>query len=129
MSDEVRQLRLRDGRRLGYCEHGVRAGKPILYFHGWPGSRIEAQLAAPAARRYNARLIAVDRPGFGMSDFKAHRTLLDWPADVAELADTLGLDRFAVAGVSGGGPYALACARRIPDRLTSVIVVCGLGPM
>ena len=129
MVEELRQLRLSDGRRLAYCEYGDRDGKPIFYFHGWPGSRLEAQLAEPTARRYNARLIAVDRPGFGMSDFKPKRTLLDWPLDVSELADALGLERFAVAGVSGGGPYALACARRIPERLTSVVVVCGLGPM
>ena len=104
-------------------------GKPIFYFHGWPGSRLEAKLAAPTARRFNARLIAVDRPGFGGSDFKPNRTLLDWPLDVCEVADALGIDRFAVAGVSGGGPYALACARRIPERLTSVAIVCGLGPL
>ena len=129
MSEEVRELRLRDSRRLSYSEHGAGGGKPIFYFHGWPGSRLEAKLAAPTAERFNARLIAVDRPGFGLSDFKPNRTLLDWPLDVAELADALGIDRFAVAGVSGGGPYALACARRIPERLTSVAVVCGLGPM
>ena len=91
MSAELRQLRLGDGRRLAYCEYGVRDGKPIFYFHGWPGSRLEAQLAAPTARSYNARLIAVDRPGFGRSDFKRKRTLLDWPRDVAALADSLGL--------------------------------------
>ena len=129
MSDEVRQLPLSDGRRLAYSEYGAPAGKPVFYFHGWPGSRLEAKLAEPTARRYNARLIAVDRPGFGISDFKKNRTLLDWPVDVSELADALALDRFAVAGVSGGGPYALACAQSIPERLTSVAVVCGLGPM
>ena len=129
MPEELRQLRLSDGRRLAYCEYGVSDGKPIFYFHGWPGSRLEAKFAEPMARRYNGRLIAIDRPGLGMSDFKQNRTLLDWPLDVSELADALGLKRFAVAGVSGGGPYALACARRIPERLTSVVVVCGLGPM
>jgi pimeloyl-ACP methyl ester carboxylesterase len=129
MNEELRQLKLRDGRRLGYSEYGDRDGKPIFYFHGWPGSRLEAQLAVPTAERYRARLIAVDRPGFGLSDFKPKRTLLDWPRDVSEVADALGIERFAVAGVSGGGPYALACARSIPERLTCVAVVCGLGPM
>src|SRR4051794_20731127 len=128
MSEDLRQLRLSDGRRLAYCEYGSPAGKPVLYFHGWPGSRLEAKLADPVAKKFNAKIIAIDRPGFGMSDFKPNRTLLDWPLDVCELADALGLDRFAVVGVSGGGPYALACARRIPERLTSVAVICGVGP-
>ncbi len=129
MPESPQRVTLRDGRRLAFCEYGATAGKPVFYFHGWPGSRLEAKLAEPTARRFDARLIAVDRPGFGMSDFKPNRTLLDWPADVAELADALGLDRFSVAGVSGGGPYALVCARHIPERLTAVAVVCGLGPM
>jgi pimeloyl-ACP methyl ester carboxylesterase len=129
MNEECRQITLADGRRLAYCEYGVPQGKPVFYFHGWPGSRLEARLAAPTARRFNARLIAVDRPGFGRSDFKKRRTLSDWPEDIGQLADALGLDRFSVAGVSGGGPYALACARHIPERLTAVAVVCGLGPL
>ncbi len=129
MSAEYRQINLADGRRLAFCEYGVSQGKPVFYFHGWPGSRLEARLAEPTARRFNARLIAVDRPGFGRSDFKKRRTLLDWPEDIGQLADALGLDRFSVAGVSGGGPYALACARHIPERLTAVAVVCGLGPL
>ncbi|HEY7219315.1 MAG TPA: alpha/beta hydrolase [Candidatus Binatia bacterium] len=129
MAGELRQITLADGRRLAFCEYGVPQGKPIFYFHGWPGSRLEAQLAEPTARRFNARLIGIDRPGMGGSDFKPNRALLDWPLDVGKLADVLGLDRFAVAGVSGGGPYALACARRIPERLTAVAVVCGLGPL
>src|SRR5581483_11056124 len=112
MVGELRQITLADGRRLAFCEYGVPHGKPIFYFHGWPGSRLEATLAEPTARRFNARLIGIDRPGMGGSDFKANRALLDWPLDVGELADALGFDRFAVAGVSGGGPYALALARR-----------------
>ena len=129
MAHEWRQITLADGRSLAFCEYGVPHGKPVFYFHGWPGSRLEAGLAEPTARRFNARLIAVDRPGFGRSDFKINRTLLDWPSDVAQLADALGVERFSVAGVSGGGPYALACARHIPSRLKAIAVVCGVGPM
>jgi len=129
MSEEWRQITLADGRRLAFCEYGAPRGKPVLYFHGWPGSRLEARLAEPTARRFNARLIAVDRPGFGRSDFKKLRTLLDWPRDISQLAAALGLDRFGVVGVSGGGPYALACARHIPERLNAIAVVCGVGPM
>ncbi|HEY1266395.1 MAG TPA: alpha/beta hydrolase [Candidatus Binatia bacterium] len=129
MAGELRQITLGDGRRLAFCEYGAPHGKPIFYFHGWPGSRLEARLAESTARRFNARLIAVDRPGFGCSDFKTKRTLIDWPRDVAELADALRLERFSIAGISGGGPYALACARHIPDRLNATVVVCGVGPM
>lgn len=123
------QYRLRDGRMLGYAEYGDPQGRPLLYFHGFPSSRLEATLAEPVAKALNIRLIAIDRPGFGLSDFKPGRTLADWPGDVGELADGLGLNRFAVVGVSGGGPYALACATLIPQRLSAVGIVCGLGPL
>jgi pimeloyl-ACP methyl ester carboxylesterase len=76
----------------------------------------------------NVRIIAADRPGCGLSDFKRNRKLLDWPDDVTELADELQIDRFAVLGVSGGGPYASACAYKIPERITTVGIVCGMGP-
>lgn len=124
-----RRIRLRDGRALGYAEFGAAGGQPVFYFHGFPGSRLEAQLAAAAASRLRVRLIALDRPGMGLSDFQPGRTLVDWPRDVLDLADALALRRFAVLGVSGGGPYALVCAARIPFRLTRVGIVAGLAPL
>lgn len=75
-----------------------------------------------------ARIISVDRPGMGLSDHKPNRQILDWPIDVMGLADVLNLDRFAVLGMSGGGPYAAACAFKISDRLTSVGIISGMGP-
>jgi len=81
-----------------------------------------------AAKELGIRIIAMDRPGFGLSEFQKNRTLLDWPEDVVELADQLGIKKFAVMGVSGGGPYAAACAYRIPERLTKVGIVVGLAP-
>ncbi len=89
---------------------------------------MEARAGRKAAERHRVRIIAPDRPGFGLSDFQRGRTLLDWPDDVACLADELGIDRFAVLGVSGGGPYALACAYRIPERLGRVAVVACVAP-
>lgn len=74
-------------------------------------------------------MIAIDRPGFGCSDPKPGRHLLDWPSDVLHLADHLGLHRFAVVGVSGGGPYAIVCAYSIPQRLDAVGVVSGVAPI
>jgi pimeloyl-ACP methyl ester carboxylesterase len=99
-----------------------------MFFHGFPGSRVLGSLLDAPARRAGARLIAPERPGCGLSDFKEHRTLLDWPADVVELADSLGLEKFCVAGFSGGGPYAAACAARIPERLAGAGIVSGVAP-
>jgi pimeloyl-ACP methyl ester carboxylesterase len=123
------QIILRDGRRLGYGEIGDPEGMPIFYFHGFPGSRLEIALVPPFLEGYPFRIIAPDRPGYGLSDFKAKRTIGQWPEDVLELAEQLGLERFAVLGLSGGGPYALACAWKIPHRITSTAVVCGMGPV
>jgi pimeloyl-ACP methyl ester carboxylesterase len=125
----AQMLRLSDGRRLGYAEYGDPQGAPVLFFHGTPGSRWAAGWADQAARRRGLRLIAPDRPGFGLSDLQPERTIGAWSADVVELADALGIARFAVAGVSGGGPYVLACAWRIADRLTRAAIVSGIGPL
>jgi len=122
------QIILPDGRRLGFSEYGIRAGIPIFYFHGCPGSRLDALLAEPVARRFGVRLIALDRPGFGLSDYQEKRTIGKWPFDVSFLADALAIGRFAVLGVSGGGPYAAACASLIPHRLTAAGIVCGIAP-
>ncbi len=121
-------LTLRDGRRLGYAEYGDADGDPGFYFHGHPGSRLEAQVAHEAAAERGIRIIALDRPGYGRSDFQPGRRILDWPADVAEAADSLRMREFSVLGASGGGPYALACGYRIPARVTRVGVVSGVGP-
>jgi pimeloyl-ACP methyl ester carboxylesterase len=122
-------LQLRDGRLLGYAIYGDAGGQPVFYFHGFPGSRLEARLADGVAAQLGVRLIAVDRPGFGLSDFKPRRTIFDWPDDVIQIADALKVNRFAAVGVSGGGPYAAACALKIPERLTGAAIVCGLGPL
>jgi len=79
-------------------------------------------------RDRGVRLIAPDRPGFGRSDPQPGRALTDWPVDVAALADALGLERFGVVGISNGGPYALACGALLPERLTGLAVVSGMGP-
>jgi pimeloyl-ACP methyl ester carboxylesterase len=71
----------------------------------------------------------VDRPGLGGSDPQPRRRLLDWPDDVLFLAGQLGIDRFAVLGWSGGGPYALACAHAAPERVSAVGLVGSLAPI
>jgi pimeloyl-ACP methyl ester carboxylesterase len=124
------QIKLSDGRSLGYAEYGTPKGKPVFYFHGFPGCRLDWLLSFSdnSVAGLNARIIAIDRPGMGLSDFKRGRKILDWPDDVVELADALKVDRFAVLGWSGGGPYAAVCAFKIPERLTATAIVCGMGP-
>lgn len=131
MTDERNTLEhvLVDGRRLGYAEYGAAEGRALFYFHGFPGSRLEGVLADGAAARLGIRLIAVDRPGYGRSDDLPGRRLGDWPADVAALADALGLKRFGILGVSGGAPFALACAAALPERVELLSLVCPLGPL
>src|SRR5574339_649251 len=114
-------------RRLGYDERGPSDGKPLFYFHGSPSSRLEAflYLSDELLQSLNVRLIAADRPGMGLSDFQPGRRQLDWAQDVIALADHLGVERFAILAYSLGGPYALACAHAIPERLTKAGIVSG----
>lgn len=120
-------IQLHDGRTLGFVEYGSSTGKPLFYFHGHPGSRFEARFLAGEALKTGIRLIGVDRPGMGLSTYKAGRSLLDWTDDILELANSLQIDRFSVVGFSGGGPYALACTYKIPNRLISCGIVSGVG--
>ncbi|MFX1313406.1 MAG: alpha/beta fold hydrolase [Promethearchaeota archaeon] len=124
---ENQVLKLRDGRNLGYAESGDLNGKPIFHFHGHPSSRLEIRIFGQKAKKYGVHIIAVDRPGIGLSDFKPEMNFLDWSDDVIELADHLGLDKFVVEGISGGGPYAIACAYNISERLTCCAIIAGMG--
>lgn len=126
---DAQTMTLPDGRALGFAEYGDLKGKPVFYFHGFPGSRVEARLMNEAAASHKVRIIAVDRPGMGLSDFQEKRRIVDWPKDVAALADHLGFDKFVVAGASGGGPYSAVCARALPERVTSAVILAGVGPM
>ena len=120
---------LKDGRTLGFAEYGDPNGKPVLEFHGWPSCRLEASNYDQAGKKVGARVIGIDRPGIGISTFKKDFCVVDWSSDVVELANALSLDRFAVVGVSSGSPYGLACARFIPERLTSCAIVGGISPL
>lgn len=122
-------LRLSDGRHLAYRVYGWTAGEPVYFFHGFPGSRLQAAMLHGPATRAGVALVAFDRPGFGRSD-AAHAPSVDFViADVAELADHLGHRRFAAVGASCGGPYALAAARLMPHRVGAVGLLAGMGPM
>jgi pimeloyl-ACP methyl ester carboxylesterase len=122
-------LRLPDGRQLGYAEYGDPDGMPLLFFHGTPGSRLESSRIDPLARDLGVRVVAPERPGYGLSDVQPKPTLLDWVHDVEVLADSLHLERFATVGVSGGGPSVAATACKLPDRVTKAAFVSALGPL
>ena len=122
------QFRLKDGRRLGFAEYGLPEGRPVVYLHGWPSSRLEPYAVREVCHALGVRLIAPDRPGFGVSDFQPGRTIPDFAGDVGELANQLSLGQFAVLGVSGGGPYAAACAARIGGGLSAALLVCSVAP-
>ena len=128
MPDLPQTLRLPDGRQLAWYEYGDAAGLPCVYTTGTPASGLAGRTYDKDAAEAGVRWISVDKPGYGHSDLQPDRRLLQWPEDVQVLADHLGLDRFAVAGESGGGPHALALAYALPDRVTTAIVVAGLGP-
>jgi pimeloyl-ACP methyl ester carboxylesterase len=121
------RLTLADGRTLACLELGEPMGSPVIYLHGYPGSRLEARLTAYTAEPLRVRLLAPDRPGFGASTFQPGRTIGAWGADMQRLADEFALERFAVIGVSGGGPYALACAARMPERVSRIALVGAIG--
>ena len=122
-------FRLPDGRVIGYAEYGDPAGLPVLALHGTPGSRFMFALTDEAARERGLRLIAPERPGYGLSDFRHASSLKDIAADVVALADRLGVQRCAVIGVSGGGPHAVATACAMRDRVTLLALISPVGPV
>jgi pimeloyl-ACP methyl ester carboxylesterase len=129
-TEETREgsIWLRDGRRFAYLETGDLRGTPVFFIHGNPGSRYMRHPDDAVARALGVRLIIPDRPGYGLSDFQPGRTLLDLASDIEQLANALGLGRFAVFGVSAGGPYVAACAYKLGERVTRAAIVSGAAP-
>lgn len=117
-----------DGRTLAWLERGRQDGTPVVFHHGTPGSRLNRHPDPEFYERHGARVIFFDRPGYGRSDPRPGRTVADVVSDVEGLADHLGLEQFAVAGGSGGGPHALACGALLGERVTKIAVVVGVGP-
>lgn len=124
------KITLPDGRILAYAEYGDPEGYPLIWCHGNPGSRREADLLEPTLlQRAHIRAIVPDRPGIGLSTWRSQRKLIEWPTDLAALTAALKIERFALLGLSGGAPYALACARAMPHRVTRAAIVSGIGPL
>jgi len=117
-----------DGRTLTIAEWGDPDGFPVFMLHGTPGSRFAAQVDESAYANVGARVITYDRPGYGGSDRFRGRRVVDSVADVSAIADSLGIERFAVSGGSWGGPHSLAVAARLPERVTRAACIAGVAP-
>lgn len=116
---------LSDGRTLAYCKYGDRRGTPVFYAHGGPGSRLEGMIFHDSAVKHGFCLIATDRPGMGRSTFKPNRQLLDYPKDIRELAEAMGIEEFGVMGWSGGGAHTVVCGYALSKRLLFNIALGG----
>ncbi|KWX68263.1 alpha/beta fold hydrolase [Mycobacterium sp. NAZ190054] len=122
---------LPDGRRIGYAEFGDPSGPLVLWFHGTPGGRRQLPIVGRrAAEKLGLRVVLVERAGSGLSDPHRYDRIGDWATDMAQVADVLGADRLGVVGLSGGGPFALACAAMpvLAGRVAAVAVLGGVTP-
>lgn len=128
--DRTRLLHLADDRRLAYTVTGPDHGQPVIYCHGAIGTPVDATVdLGQMAELLGVRYIAPSRPGVGFSEAKPGRTIMDFASDLEQLANALDLGSFSVVGVSAGGPYALACAHALGDRVERVAVVSSLSPL
>jgi pimeloyl-ACP methyl ester carboxylesterase len=123
-----RSLRAKDGRQIGFATFGDPEGVPIFYFHGLGSSRLEGALAHAVGLQRNVRLVALDRPGYGLSDARRGHRIPDVADDVAAVADALELPHFGLVSVSTGGPFALATAARLPERVRAVALISSPAP-
>jgi pimeloyl-ACP methyl ester carboxylesterase len=120
---------LSDGRVLAYTDIG-QSGQPcVLFFHGAPSSRLRVAYLENEFVASGMRVISPDRPRYGRSSPQPGRSMADWPSDVAALTEALGIERFAVAGHSSGGPYAVACAALLSDRVSALVTLGGVTDM
>ncbi|KIU15166.1 alpha/beta fold hydrolase [Mycolicibacterium llatzerense] len=119
-----------EDRQISFAEFGNPQGRAVFWLHGTPGARRQIPTEARTfAARKNIRLIGIDRPGIGSSTPYQYENVLGFTDDLRTIADTLGIDRFAVIGLSGGGPYTLATAAAMPDRVVMAAVLGGVAPL
>lgn len=123
-----RFVELLDNRRLGYHDMGDPQGIPCIYTPGWPGSGLLGKVYDEAARQAGVRWISVDKPGMGQSSYDPSRSMARYAADIRQLVDCLGIDRFAAVGDSAGGPQTLAVADALGRRIITAIVIACMAP-
>jgi pimeloyl-ACP methyl ester carboxylesterase len=122
-------LTLPDDRTLGFATFGAETGPVVFFLHGFGDSRLLGAVYHEPGKEQGLRIVAVDRPGIGLSTPQPNRKVLDHANDIRLLAAHLQTKRYSIMGVSGGGPYALACAYALPaEQLKTVSIVCGMGP-
>lgn len=121
-------MKAADGREIAVQVSGKPAGHPVFFFHGTPGSSVGPLPRLQVLYKMGVQVISFDRPGYGRSDRRFARTVADVVPDVVTIADSMGLETFAVVGRSGGGPHALACAAQLPHRVTQAAALVSLAP-
>jgi pimeloyl-ACP methyl ester carboxylesterase len=127
--NDARTVKLSNGTTIGYAEYGAPDGMPLIALHGMPNTHLMWKSIHQDAIECGIRVIAPDRAGYGLSNAHVPRTLLDYPDEVAALADALDMERFVILGASGGGPYAYACAYKLTNRLTAAMIVSSIAPL
>lgn len=128
MKKKEQHILLKDNRKLGFSEFGNKEGYPILYCHGSQSSRLEMHYDMSFAVKNNIRIITIDRPGHGISDFNPKGSILDFAKDVKQLTDYLRIEKFSVAGMSAGSPFALGIAYLFPENVCKVGIISGFAP-
>ncbi len=121
-------ITLRDGRTLAFSTYGDPDGTPVIFSHGFSDSHVIRHPDDSLTASLGVHWISADEPGVGGSSPKKDRRMVDWGADMEDLADQLGLDTFNVAGHSGGGPHALAVAFHMPERVRKVALASPVAP-
>ena len=121
-------IELKDGRNLGYAEYGNENGKPIIYCHGSQSSRLEMHYDTSFAIKNNLRIITIDRPGHGISDFNLEGSILSFANDANQLVEHLKIEKFSVVGMSAGSPFALGIAYSFPEKIEAVNIISGFAP-
>lgn len=114
--------------QISFNQWGVPGGTPVVFFHGWPSSRVERFFTDAELGHHSLRWFSLDRPGYGETKFYPHHEIADWPPRVLRWAQEHGLERFHAVGFSAGGPYAAACAALLGDVVQSLTLIGSLCP-
>lgn len=122
------KIKLLDGRILGYAQYGDSLGYSIFCFHGGQESRLSSMFMGSTAKKLNIRIISPDRPGIGISTFQDNRQFMDWGNDISQLADSLGLNKYSIFGLSGGAPHVLTCIISDSSRIENASIISGVTP-